>query len=255
MFGRLKPGMTREQAQAGLQPWFKAMLQADTRREDWPSVDRDREQRYLASSVRVLRAAGGRSDLRGRMERPLLVLLAATGLVLLLACLNVANLFLARGFARRGETALRLALGASRGRIIRELLMQSVMLAVGGALLGLAFVPLVTQALLSFVPADVAGVDLGADVNLQVFGFALAAAVLTARALQSGAGASRLPRAPRLRPEGGIVDDRRRHRPPQGAGDRTDFARLASLDWCGAVRSDARQPEGERTRLLDDRTR
>ncbi len=180
VFGRLKPGMTREQAQAGLQPWFKAMLQADTRREDWPSVDRDREQRYLASSVRVLRAAGGRSDLRGRMERPLLVLLAATALVLLLACLNVANLFLARGFARRGETALRLALGASRGRIIRELLIQSVMLAVGGALLGLAFVPLVTQALLSFVPADVAGVDLGADVNLQVFGFALAAAVLTA---------------------------------------------------------------------------
>ena len=132
VFGRLKPGMTREQAQAGLQPWFKAMLQADTRREDWPSVDRDREQRYLASSVRVLPASGGRSDLRGRLERPLLVLLAATALVLLLACLNVANLFLARGFARRRETALCLAFGASRGRVVRDLLIQCVWLPSAG---------------------------------------------------------------------------------------------------------------------------
>ena len=178
VFGRLKPGVAAQQAEAGLQPWFKAMLQADTRREDWPSVTADQQRRFLASSVRVLPAARGRSDLRGRLERPLLVLLAATALVLLLACLNVANLFLARGFARRRETALRLALGASRGRIVRELLVQSGLLAVAGAVLGLLVAPAVIQALLSFLPAE-AAVDLSAEIDPRVFAFALAAALVT----------------------------------------------------------------------------
>ena len=194
VFGRLKPGVTAAQAQAGLQPWFKAMLQADTRREDWPRVTADQQSRFLASSLEILPASRGRSDLRGRLERPLLVLLAATALVLLLACLNVANLFLARGFARRRETALRLALGASRGRIVRELLVQSGLLAVAGAALGLLVAPTVIQALLSFLPLDAAGVDLSAEIDLQVFAFALAAAVVTA-VLSSLAPAIRASRA------------------------------------------------------------
>ena len=121
VFGRLKPGMTIEQAKAGLQPWFKAMLVEDTRREDFPAVSEQQRQLFLASTLDVLPASHGRSDMRGRLERPLVVLLAATAFVLLLACLNVANLYLARGFARRKEAALRLALGASRGRIARAL--------------------------------------------------------------------------------------------------------------------------------------
>lgn len=137
VFGRLKPGVALEQAQAGLQPWFKAMLEADTKREGWPRVTEEQRRRFLASRLVVLPASQGRSDLRGRLERPLLVLLAATALVLLLACLNVANLCLARAFARRRETALRLALGASRGRIARDLLVQSGILALGGAVLEL----------------------------------------------------------------------------------------------------------------------
>src|SRR5262249_61481644 len=130
----------------------KTMLRTDTTREDWPPVTGAQLQRYLASWLQVLPASHGRSDLRGRLERPLVVLLAATALVLLLACMNVANLYLARSFARRRETALRLALGASRGRIVRELLVQSGMLAIGGALLGVAIAPAVIHALLSFLP-------------------------------------------------------------------------------------------------------
>src|SRR6187402_1272846 len=90
VFGRLKPGMTPQRAMAGLDPWFKAMLQADIQAEDFPSVTPARRIRFLSSTLEVVPAAQGRSDLQQRLKRPLMILLAATGLVLLLACLNVA---------------------------------------------------------------------------------------------------------------------------------------------------------------------
>jgi predicted permease len=176
VFGRLKPGLSARQAQAGLEPWFKAMLEADTRRESWPVVTEEERRKFLSASLEVLPAAQGRSDLRGRLERPLLVLLAATALVLLLACLNVANLCLARAFARRKETAVRLALGASRPRIVRELLVESGLVALVGAALGLLLVPVVTRGLISFLPD---AVDLNVAVDPKVFTFALAIALST----------------------------------------------------------------------------
>jgi predicted permease len=176
VFGRLKPGMTADEAEAALQPWFKATLEADTRHESWPAVTEEQRTRFLASTLDVLPAARGRSDLRGQLERPLLVLLAATGLVLLLACLNVANLSLARAFARRSETALRLALGASRGRIVSESLTQSAILALFGGALGVLLAPAVIGALISFLPP---GVDLAPTVNPRVLSLALAVAVFT----------------------------------------------------------------------------
>jgi predicted permease len=179
VFGRLKPGTTPEGARAQLQPWFKAMLQTDTTRADWPKVTDNQRQRYLASTLAVLPAARGRSDLRRQLERPLLVLLAATAFVLLLACLNVANLFVARGVARRLETALKLALGASRARIASGLLLQSALIAVGGALVGLLVAPAVVRALISFVPQRGAAVDLSSQIDFRVFAFALASAVGT----------------------------------------------------------------------------
>jgi predicted permease len=176
VFGRLKPGLTIAQAASGLQPWFKGVLDRDMKDSSWPVVSDEQRRRYLASTLDVLPAASGRSDLRRRLEQPLLVLLAATALVLLLACLNVANLCLARAFARRRETALRLAVGASRWRIVRELLVQSALLALFGALFGMALAPLVTSGLISFLPE---AVDLSTQVNPRVFLFALAAALST----------------------------------------------------------------------------
>jgi hypothetical protein len=78
VFGRLKPGITMQQAKAGLQPWFKAMLEADAKREGWPQVTEEPRRRFLASTLDVLPGSQGRSDLRGRLERPLVVLMAAT---------------------------------------------------------------------------------------------------------------------------------------------------------------------------------
>jgi predicted permease len=176
VFGRLKPGVSSAQAAAGLQPWFKALLESDTRQPGWPVVSPDQRKRYFASTLELLPASSGRSDLRRQLEQPLMVLLAATALVLLLACLNVANLSLARAFARRRDTALRLAIGASRPRVVRELLVESALLAVGGALLGMALAPLVTSGLVSFLPD---AVDLSTAVDRRVFVFALLAAVST----------------------------------------------------------------------------
>jgi predicted permease len=176
VFGMLKPGMSREQAQASLQPWFKAMLEEDTRLPGWPKVDEERQRRFLASTLEVLPAASGRSNLRQFLERPLLVLLGATGLVLLLACLNVANLCLARAFARQRETALRLALGASRGRVIREMLAQSALLGVGGGALGVLLAPLVARGLISYLPENI---ELSGAIDSRVMLFTLAIAVGT----------------------------------------------------------------------------
>ena len=176
VFGRLKPGISLAQAQAGLQPWFKAMIEEDTKREGWPQVTEEQRRKFLAATLEVLPAAQGRSDLRRRLEQPLLVLLAATGLVLVLACLNVANLCLARAFARRKETALQLALGASRGRIVREVLGQSGLLALGGAALGILLAPAVSAGLISFLPE---AVDLYSGIDPRVFLFALAVALGT----------------------------------------------------------------------------
>jgi predicted permease len=176
VFGRLKPGLTIREAQARLQPWFKARLVADTQDPSWPVVTAEEREAFLAASLDVLPAATGRSDLRQRLEQPLYVLLAATGLVLLLACLNVANLCLARAFARRRDTALRLAIGASRGRVMRQLLVESAVLSTLGALAGMALAPLVASGLITFLPE---AVDLHAAVNPPVFLFALAAALAT----------------------------------------------------------------------------
>jgi predicted permease len=189
VFGRLNSGMTTEQTRARLQAWFKSMLEADTRREGFPSVTADQRRNFLASTVDVLPAARGLSNLRGALERPLWVLMVGTSLLLLLACLNVASLLLARGAARSRELTTRLALGASRGRITRQLLVESLLITLGGGLLGLLAAPAVSQALLSFLSQ---AADLSFRVDLRVFLFAflvsLVAAVLCglAPAFQAG---------------------------------------------------------------------
>jgi hypothetical protein len=96
VLGRLKSGVTLARAQAGLQPWFKAMLDEDTRRAGFPRITAERRQRFLASTLELTPAPQGHSALRRRLSQPLWVLLAASAVLLGLACLNVAGLFLAR---------------------------------------------------------------------------------------------------------------------------------------------------------------
>ena len=194
VLGRLRPDVTLAQAQAGLQPWFKAMLDEDTRRAGLPRITAERRQRFLASTLELTPAPQGHSGLRRRLAQPLWVLFAATAVLLGLACLNVAGLFLARGSAREREISTRLALGASRGRIGRQFLADSVLLALAGGSLGVALAPLAMRALIAFLPRDAAANALqsAVDSRLLLFAFlvSVAAGVLSgfAPALQAGRG-------------------------------------------------------------------
>jgi predicted permease len=176
VLGRLKPGVTAEQARAGLQPWFKSMLEEEMRAEGFPKVSAELRQNFLTSSIDVLPAARGLSDLRDPLQRPLGVLFAGTLLLVLLASLNVAGLLLARGAARGRELTTRMALGASRGRITSQLLVESLLITLAGGWLGLLMAPAVSRVLLSFLSQDV---DLTTGIDWRIFLFAFLVSVVS----------------------------------------------------------------------------
>src|SRR5205085_5919324 len=152
VLGRLNQGVKLQEAEAGLQPWFKAMLQEDMRRAGFPLIIAERRREFLNSSIVLTAAPQGHSSLRRRLLEPLWVLFAVTAVLLGLACLNVSGLFLARGSARDREVGTRLALGASRGRVGRQLLADSLLIALAGGLLGTAVAPIAVRTLIAFLP-------------------------------------------------------------------------------------------------------
>lgn len=194
IFGHLRPDVSLAQAQAGIQPWFKSMLDEDTRRTGFPNITTERRKQFLASWLELTPAPQGHSSLRRRLAQPLWVLFAATAVLLGLACLNVAGLFLARGSARGREISTRLALGASRGRIGRQFLADSVLLALAGGSLGLLTAPLALRVLIALLPRDTAANALQSTIDSRLLLFAFLVSVVAgllsglAPALQTGRG-------------------------------------------------------------------
>jgi predicted permease len=192
VFGRLKPGVTAQSAMTGLQPWFKSVLESDRQLEGFPKTTAEQLRAFLGSYLELTPAPRGRSNLRRGMETPLWILLGGTSLLVLLACSNVASLLLARGAARGREMVTRIALGASRGRIANQLLIESLVISLAGGLLGIAAAPAASATLLSFLPQDVARASLTSDLDGRVLLFtflvSIATGVLcgTAPALQAG---------------------------------------------------------------------
>jgi len=178
LFGRLRPDVSRQQAEASLAALFRQIRQQQGEALKWNSAERRR--RFLERRLALMPGSTGFSGLRRRYRQPLLVSMGAVGLVLLIACANFSSLLLARAAARRREIALRLALGARRRDLARQLLTESTILALGGGIVGVFLAWWCCAAILAslrglpFAPP----VPLRIAPDLRVLGFTLALALL-----------------------------------------------------------------------------
>jgi predicted permease len=165
--GRLKPGWTVERARVHMQTLSPGLMQATLP----PAYRPDDAKRYLANKLDVTRGATGVSNLRREYESPLWLLLATTGLVLLIACANLANLLLARASVREREIAVRQAIGASRTRLVAQLLSESMLLSLLGTALGALVAQSLSRGLVGFLssPGDPIFVGLGLDLRVLAF--------------------------------------------------------------------------------------
>lgn len=177
LFGRLRPGTSERQAQARLEPLFRSTL-----REELPlfkDLDPEARRRMLAKPLTLAPAAQGLNQLRDQWQTPLLALLVMVGLVLLICCANIANLQIARAAARQREIAVRLAVGATRAQLFRQLMVESLVLAVAGGLLGLLISQGLAQGLLSLLPSGATGGWLSARLDMRLLWFSLALSLVT----------------------------------------------------------------------------
>ncbi len=181
VFGVLRPGVTRERAQAEIEPRMLRVYE-EALRSRFPEFAKS----AFRSQLSLERASHGVSTLRGQFSRGLVLLMAAVGLLLLMACGNVACLLLARSAARSQEMGVRLALGASRWRVARQLLSENLLLALAGGAIGIGFAYALRPLLLAALPPirDRAAVaqplTITVNIDARVLAFAVAASGLTA---------------------------------------------------------------------------
>ena len=173
IFARLKPGISRTRTQGLLQVAYAPILETEIQSSKHPSA-RFRE-RYLRQHISLEPAAQGINLLAAAWGEPLLILAGMVGLVLMITCANVAGLLMARGAARRKEIAVRMALGAGRRAIVRQLLLESLVLGAAGGLAALWVAVWSSQVLIHLLPEDAAGgLATNLDVRMLVFNVSVA---------------------------------------------------------------------------------
>jgi putative ABC transport system permease protein len=176
VFGRLKPGVSRTQAQAAINIGYPGLLEQQAARLH---LRKDREE-FLGKKIVLWPGAQGRTTLQRDSGPALKALFGMVALVLLISCTNVANLLLAKAAARQREFAIRSALGATPARMMRQLLVESCLCALGGGALGLIFAAWVMNILTGAVVSEAGMEGITARVDGSVLGFTAAAAAVSA---------------------------------------------------------------------------
>ncbi|HKM89448.1 MAG TPA: ABC transporter permease, partial [Candidatus Acidoferrales bacterium] len=176
IMGRLKPGISRGQAEVSSTGLLRSILQEEVKLGTYSG---DLREKFLHRAIVLDSGGRGRQVLQGDVEAPLLALAAMVGLVLLIACTNVANLLLARGAFRQREFAIRLAMGAGRWRLVRQLLSESLLLSLLGGGLGLLAAYWTTGALLKSLSASQGIMGLSPELDYRILGFSVGLTLLT----------------------------------------------------------------------------
>jgi len=179
MFARLKPEYTVVSARASLEPLFHQILQQEAGEPALRGISQHDRELFLKRTALVEKAATGYSGLRQQYSTALIVLMCMAGLILVTACSNVASLLIARAMARQKEMAVRLAIGAGRKTLMGHLLVESVLLSLTGAALGLALSVAATRGLLSMLPQTGATLMLRAEPAARILLFSLGVALAT----------------------------------------------------------------------------
>lgn len=174
IIGRPKPGVSASQAEARLKTLSPSIFDATIP----PNYKPEDQASYRKRSFDVKPVPNGLSSVRNQYQQALIVLMAIAGVVLLIACANVANLLLARSAARQREIAIRMALGSGRGRLIRQLLTESLVLSLTGAAIGVLFAQWGARLLVRLL-SDGNTVYLNLTVDLRVLAFTATVAILT----------------------------------------------------------------------------
>ena len=221
IMGRLKPGVSIGEATANVNLLFRQILInfAGAR------LDQENQQKLDRTKVPLVPMATGLSSLRRRFSEPLQILMAVVALVLLIACANIANLLLARSTARARELAVRQALGARRTRIIRQLITESLVLAVAGGALGVALASIANRLLLRMVSGGLDPIPLDVSIDFRLLLFTVAVTLATALIFGT------LPafRATRLQ----LTDTLKAGRSPQGISGRNPLAKTLVISQVG----------------------
>jgi putative ABC transport system permease protein len=176
MIGRLKTGMSISRAEAGIAPTYHAMLETES-----PAKKKDSKarQEFLDRKLILETGSKGRPILQHDAGGPLLALMGMVGLVLLIACANLASLLVARGEARQREIALRLALGAGRWRLVRQLIAESLVLALAGGAAGMMLASWTLGLIVGVIPENTGGSGLETQLDYRVLIYAAAVSILT----------------------------------------------------------------------------
>jgi len=180
VFARLNPGVTLVQAKASLQPIFHRVLAMEVEQKEFAHASPYTREQFLKMTLDAMPGGGGENVAEQFLKAPLWAMMAMVALVLLIACANVANLMIARSTARQKEVAVRLALGAGRARIVRQLLLESLILSFAGGMLGLLLAPWTMRLLTDIMPEMDPPLRFITNPNLRVLGFNLAVCGFTA---------------------------------------------------------------------------